>query len=106
MPEKRKKRNVPYRKIEVGQKVQGVYLGFKEREREVKETGEFQTMRLLTFCEPDDEDTKFSIMGSKGLQIALESAEVKEGELIEIERLPDTHTKAGNKIGQYDIFSL
>lgn len=104
-----KKRSVPYRKFEVGMKIEGVYLGSKvnEKEEENRLTGEVETKRVhvLKFHEPGNEDKKFTLMGSAGLRTALESADVLPGEEIIMERLADGKTRDGKQLSQYDIFS-
>lgn len=68
--------------------------------------GELKESRLTHFVFEDDKGERTAFVGDKGLVNGFETALVKEGDLLEIVKLPKTKLTRGRTMNQYDIFSV
>lgn len=95
---------------DVGYSFKGLYIGRTERPWTDPVTGAEKLIGQLGF---DAVDNKLKPTGERvvlfedaGLRNALASAFVKEGQAIEIVKLPQAQLSGGRRVNQYDIFAL
>lgn len=105
MSKTRKPRNAERRSLEPGQSMKGKYLGSFETEGIDQTSGEVVERKIFKF-EDLESGYVFTLGGSAGLKIAMQDAQVQEGETIEIVRKPNFENRKGNKQSAYDIFSI
>lgn len=96
---------------DVGYSFKGTYIGRTERPWVDQATGSEKLIGQLGFNALDSKTLKPTgervvIFEDAGLKNALASAFVKEGQAIEIVKLPQAQLSGGRRVNQYDIFAL
>lgn len=89
-------------KMEVGQTVEGKYIGKSTGPWMDRQTGEEKELTRLFFLK--DDDTKFILFEDGGLRNAMANAMVKEGDYIQVEKKEPVSIGSGRKSNQYDIY--
>lgn len=92
-------------KMDVGQKVQGYYVGARTAPWMDKSTGEESELTRLFFEKTKGGD-KFIIFQDAGLKNAMANAMVSEGDHIVIEKLEQVALSGGRRCNSYDIFQV
>jgi hypothetical protein len=101
-----KKLNTDIIKMEVGDEVEGKYIGTSTapwNEVDTK-TGEVIEKELTRVFFEREDGSKFLLFQDGGLKNALANAMVKEGDFIVIEKMPQVDIGKGRKSNQYDIY--
>lgn len=94
--------------MEVGFKFEGKFLGFNKGQPFTtmdKTTGEIIT-KELNFALFEQDGSRISYVADKGLLDAINMAGVKDGDKIEVIKLPKASIGKGRTMNQYDIYAL
>lgn len=101
----KRKLNQEIKKVEIGEKVQGVFVGRQTAPWTDKKTGDTKDLTTVVFRGLNDE-SRFGVRQDAGLKKALDDAFVKEGDALELHRLEKISLGNGHTMNQWDVYAL
>lgn len=100
----KRKLNQEIKRVEIGEKVQGVFVGRTTTPWTDKD-GTTKDLTTVIFRDLKDE-SRFGVRQDAGLKKALDDALVKEGDVLELHRVDKIPLSNGRSMNRWDVYAL